>query len=82
MRIIYSSQSDWKYLTGINYKIGDDICDKDNPCKVLGKCTGFTHDESCILVDGECFGGKYFFMKSEWQEIEVCDPKMLEIKAI
>lgn len=80
MKIIYSSQSEWKYLTGINYKIGDDIVDKDNPSKVLGKCTGI--ENGCVFINGECFGGKYFFMKSEWQEIEIIDPKMLEIKAI
>lgn len=71
MRTIFSSAADWMYETGVNYEIGDDIVAKDHPEKVIGKCTGFTHNNECILIDDKCWGGKYFFMKSEWQEIEV-----------
>ena len=70
MKLEYTSPATEMYLTGINYKIGDEVVPKDEPMKVYGKCTGFTHDDTCILIDGKCFGGKYFFMKSEWQEIE------------
>ncbi len=70
-RVIYTSAADWMYMTGINYKIGDDIVAKEQPEKVIGKCTGFTHNDDCILIDGQCWGGKYFFMKSEWQEAEI-----------
>jgi hypothetical protein len=57
------------YHTEINYQIGDDIVSKLHPERVIGKCTGFTHDNACILIDNRCYGGKYYFMKSEWQEI-------------
>jgi hypothetical protein len=57
----------------IDYKINDYVVAKEEPTKVLGRCSGFTHDNTCILIDGACFGGKDFFMKSEWQEVEIID---------
>lgn len=69
MRVIFSSAADCMYKTGINYQVGDDIVAKEHPEKVIGKCTGFK--DGCILIDGNNYGGKYFFMKSEWQEAEV-----------
>ena len=48
----------------INYKIGDKVVSENNPDKVLGICTGFAHDNSCIEIDGKCWGGKNYFMKS------------------
>lgn len=73
MRIEIVSPADAMYLSGINYQIGDDVVAKDHPTKVIGKCTGFAHNDTCIEIDGSCWGGKYFFMKSEWQEIEVIE---------
>ena len=57
----------------INYDIGDDVVNKDNPYKVLGKCTGFCHNNTCIEIDGSCWGGKYYFEKSELIECEVVE---------
>lgn len=54
----------------INYKIGDEIVSKLNPTKVIGKCTGFT-DDGCVLIDGKVWGGKIYFMKSEFVEFEI-----------
>lgn len=54
------------YLSGINYTIGDEIVSKENPNKIIGKCTKF--QDGCIYIDGKNHGGMYFFMKSEWQE--------------
>ena len=71
MRTIFSSAADWMYETGINYQVGDDIVAKEHPEKVIGKCTGFK--DGCILIDGENYGGKYFFMKSEWQDAQIQD---------
>ena len=48
----------------INYKIGDKVVSENNPDKVLGICTGFAHDNSCIEIDGKCWGGKNYFMKA------------------
>jgi hypothetical protein len=61
------------YETGINYQVGDDIVAKEQPEKVIGKCTGFSDDDTCIVIDGKVWGGKYFFMKSEWQEVQAQD---------
>lgn len=55
----------------INYKIGDKVVSKEEPNKILGTCTGFTHGNTCILIDGKCWGGKEYFMKSEWIEFEI-----------
>jgi hypothetical protein len=55
----------------IDYKIGDILVNKDNPNKEIGKCTGFLHNNTCVEIDGKCYGGRIFFMKSEWGECEV-----------
>ena len=55
----------------INYKIGDEIVSIHNPNNILGICTGFTDDGHCILINGKCWGGKYYFMKSEWTNYEI-----------
>lgn len=55
----------------INYKIGDEVVSIENPNKILGVCTGFTHDNTCILIDGKCWGGKEYFMASEWVDFEL-----------
>lgn len=54
----------------LDYEIGDEIVNKENPDKILGICTGFAHNNSCIEIDGKCWGGKYYFMKSEWTDFE------------
>lgn len=46
----------------INYTIGDNVCSKING-KLLGKCTGFTQDDTCVVIDGYVFGGKSYFEK-------------------
>ena len=61
--------ADEMYLSGINYKIGDEVVPKDNPIKVYGKCTGFK--DGCVYIDGKNYGGMYFFMESEWQDVEL-----------
>lgn len=50
------------YPIKINYYIGDNVCSKING-KLLGKCTGFTHDDTCVVIDGKVFGGKSYFEK-------------------
>jgi hypothetical protein len=55
----------------IDYKIGDIVVNKDNPNKEIGECTGFLHNNTCVEIDGKCYGGRIFFMKSEWVECEV-----------
>jgi hypothetical protein len=50
----------------VNYKIGDTLVSKDNPNKEIGICTGFRHNNTCVEIDGKCYGGKDYFMKSEW----------------
>lgn len=59
----------------IDYKIGDVLVNKDNPNKEIGVCTGFRHNDTCVDIDGKCFGGKYYFMKSEWVEFEILNNK-------
>jgi len=46
----------------INYAIGDTVMSSVD-LKPLGVCTGFTPDNTCILIDGKCWGGKYYFEK-------------------
>ena len=46
----------------INYTIGDVVMSSVD-LKQLGTCTGFTDDNTCILIDGKCQGGKYYFEK-------------------
>lgn len=47
----------------IDYCIGD-IVMNDNGT-IIGKCTGFAHDDTCIKIDGKCWGGKYYFHRAE-----------------
>lgn len=46
----------------INYAIGDVVMSSVD-LKPLGTCTRFTHDNTCILIDGKCWGGKFYFEK-------------------
>ena len=59
----------------VNYKIGDEIVSVENPNKILGVCTGFTEDNTCVLINGSCWGGKQYFMKSEWIDFEIIEEK-------
>jgi len=54
----------------INYKIGDMVCSYDNPDKIIGICTGFVHKDTCIEIDGKCWGGKDYFLKAEFEDVE------------
>lgn len=45
----------------IDYKIGDKITSKSGG--VSGICTGFTHDDTCVEIDGRVCGGKDYFEK-------------------
>lgn len=55
----------------INYDVGDEVTSYDNPNEILGVCTGFRHNNTCIDIDGKCWGGKQYFVKSEWVECEI-----------
>lgn len=52
----------------IDYKIGDIVVSKESPNKEIGICTGFRHNNTCIEIDGKCYGGRTYFEKSEWVE--------------
>lgn len=54
----------------INYTIGDKVCSYDNPYKIIGTCTGFVHNNTCIEIDGKCWGGKYYFLKADFEDID------------
>jgi hypothetical protein len=56
----------------INYNIGDVLVSICNPNNEIGICTGFTHCNTCVLIDGKCWGGKTFFMKSEYVSFSFC----------
>ena len=55
----------------IDYEIGDVLVRIDNPNEEIGVCTGFTHNNTCVCIDGSCFGGKQYFMKSEIIDYEI-----------
>jgi|LakMenEpi03Aug12_release.lakeMendotaPanAssembly.Ray.scaffolds.fasta_scaffold530376_3 hypothetical protein len=55
----------------VDYNVGDTLVSKDNPNKEIGICTGFTHENTCVEINGKCFGGKTYFMKSEFIEYVV-----------
>lgn len=60
------------YIRGvyINYKLGDKIQSKTD-LKELGTCTDI--QDSCIYIDGKCWGGAIYFEKSEWTDFEIVD---------
>lgn len=55
----------------INYKVGDEVVLKEHPNNIVGICTGFAHNNSCIIIDGKVHGGKHYFMKSEFIDFEI-----------
>ncbi len=52
------------YKCIVNYEVGDFVASKLSPDNVIGQCTGFTADDTCIVVDGKCRGGKFYFEKA------------------
>jgi hypothetical protein len=54
----------------INYQIGDRVVSYHNPDKILGTCTGFVHNDTCIEIDGKCWGGIDYFLKAEFEDVE------------
>ncbi len=52
----------------IDYKEGD-VLINDSGVE-LGVCTGFTHEDTCVLIDGKCWGGKFYFHKSNIEDAE------------
>lgn len=52
----------------IDYKIGDTLVSKDYQNEEIGICTGFRHNETCVEINGKCYGGKDYFMKSEYAD--------------
>ncbi len=54
----------------IDYKIGDQVVSKTNPDHIIGICTGFTTDNTCIEIDGKCWGGKIYFKRADFIDIE------------
>ena len=51
MKIEHTSPATAMYRSGVNYKIGDDIVAKEHPTHVIGKCTGFVHNNTCIEIN-------------------------------
>lgn len=58
-------------FSDIDYNIGDTLVSRENPIKEIGICTGFRHNDTCVDINGKCYGGRTYFMKSEWIECEV-----------
>lgn len=54
----------------IDYQIGDPVVSKQNPDCIIGICTGFTHDDTCIEIDGKVYGGKNYFKKADFIDVE------------
>ena len=54
----------------INYQIGDKVCSALSPDVIIGTCTGFMHDDTCIQIDGKCWGGKNYFVKADFEDVE------------
>ena len=50
------------YPSKVNYAIGDTVCSKIEGTPI-GKCTGFAHNDTCVVIDGKVFGGKFYFEK-------------------
>ncbi len=52
----------------LDYNIGDTII--NDAGNTLGVCTGFRHNDTCVDIDGKCYGGKYYFHKADTIDIE------------
>ena len=52
-----------------DYELGDTLMNDSG--KPVGVCTGFSHDDTCVDIDGRCWGGKYYFHKYDTIDIEV-----------
>jgi hypothetical protein len=58
-------------FSDIDYNVGDSLVSKENPNKEIGICTGFRHNDTCVEINGKCWGGRNYFMKSEWVDCVV-----------
>lgn len=54
----------------VNYTIGDKVSSYTNPDKIIGTCTGFVQNNTCIEIDGKCWGGINYFMKAQFEDVE------------
>jgi len=52
----------------IDYSIGDTLMNDES--KIIGVCTGFRHADTCVDIDGKCWGGKYYFHKANIIDIK------------
>lgn len=53
----------------VDYSIGDTVVSKTDGSKIVGICTGFRHDDTCIEINGKCYGGKSYFRKADFIDI-------------
>jgi len=67
----YHTTINGQQIGEIDYKIGDMVIGSDGINK--GFCTGFTHNDTCILINGKCYGGKFYFHKSDYEDVECED---------
>ena len=52
----------------LDYIIGDTLM--NNEGEPIGICTGFRHNNTCVDIDGKCWGGKYYFHKANIIDIK------------
>jgi hypothetical protein len=45
----------------IDYNVGDLI--ESRMESTIGTCTGFCYADTCVMIDGKCYGGKYYFRR-------------------
>ena len=62
-------------FSDIDYNIGDTLVSREKPNKEIGICTGFRHNDTCVDINGQCWGGRTYFIKSEWVECAVLSTK-------
>jgi hypothetical protein len=60
----------------IDYEIGDEVESYDGV--YYGKVTGFSHDNTCVEVNGEVQGGKQYFRKCSFDEYEIVEQKQIK----
>lgn len=60
---------DYEYLRPIDYIVGDDICSKQNPDVLIGKCTNIK--DNLIEINGKIYGGKWWFEKYGFTDYKI-----------